>query len=192
MRPMNAAAASLVGCEVSSPRAIRMDEALEIDPRSHFARKVPPWLLTDVHDVEALLHERGERIPVTLSTSPLLDERGRLTGLVAVVRDVRELRRLQTQLFQSEKMAAVGHLAAGVAHEINNPMTYISSNLRKLREQLEALQKNLPAPSPDPAGDDAHARLDEMLEMVEETAEGTARIREIVQSVREFSHKRGD
>jgi PAS domain S-box-containing protein len=191
MRPMNAAAASLVGCEVSSPRAIRMDEALEIDPRSHFARKVPPWLLTDVHDVEALLHERGERIPVTLSTSPLLDERRRLTGLVAVVRDVRELRRLQTQLFQSEKMAAVGHLAAGVAHEINNPMTYISSNLRKLREQLEALQKNLPAPSPDPAGDDAHARLDEMLEMVEETAEGTARIREIVQSVREFSHKGG-
>jgi signal transduction histidine kinase len=56
--------------------------------------------------------------------------------VVIVVRDVTEQRQLEASLIQSEKMAAVGHLAAGIAHEINNPLTVISANVQILREEL--------------------------------------------------------
>jgi DNA-binding response OmpR family regulator/signal transduction histidine kinase len=56
--------------------------------------------------------------------------------VVVVVRDVTEQRWLETSLVQSEKLAAVGRLAAGVAHEINNPMTVISANAQILREEI--------------------------------------------------------
>jgi len=56
--------------------------------------------------------------------------------VVVVVRDVTEQRWLEASLLQSEKMAAIGTLAAGVAHEINNPMTVISANAQILREEI--------------------------------------------------------
>jgi|GEM_PF-2874140 len=58
--------------------------------------------------------------------------------VVVVVRDVTEQRRLEATLIQSEKMASVGQLAAGVAHEINNPLTVISTNVEILREEISA------------------------------------------------------
>jgi signal transduction histidine kinase len=59
---------------------------------------------------------------------------GRLT--VLFVKDVGDMRRLQRQLVQSEKLASLGTLAAGVAHEINNPVGYVTSNLHRLREYM--------------------------------------------------------
>jgi signal transduction histidine kinase len=56
--------------------------------------------------------------------------------VVVVVRDVTEHRWLEASLAQSEKLAAIGRLAAGVAHEINNPMTVISANTQILREEI--------------------------------------------------------
>jgi len=60
----------------------------------------------------------------------------RVDRVVVVVRDVTEQRWLEASLVQSEKLAAVGRLAAGVAHEINNPMTVISANIQILREEI--------------------------------------------------------
>ena len=51
-----------------------------------------------------------------------------------------ELKRTQLQLFQSEKMASIGQLAAGIAHEINNPVGYISSNLDLMQNYLAAIK----------------------------------------------------
>lgn len=56
--------------------------------------------------------------------------------VVVVVRDVTEQRWLEASLLQSEKLAAVGTLAAGLAHEINNPMTVVSANAQILREEI--------------------------------------------------------
>ena len=70
------------------------------------------------------------------------DSSGRTRGLsqvdrvVVVVRDVTEERWLEASLNQSEKMASVGQLASGIAHEINNPMTVISANAQILREEI--------------------------------------------------------
>ncbi|SEK45346.1 PAS domain S-box-containing protein [Stigmatella aurantiaca] len=99
--------------------------------------------------------------------------------LIGVIRDITEARRMETQLRLSERMASVGTLAAGVAHEINNPLAYISSNLAFLAEQLE--QEELPA-----------GLRAEMRDAVLESLEGTRRVRLIVQDLKSFSRSDDD
>lgn len=89
------------------------------------------------------------------------------------------LKQTQSQLLQAGKMASIGQLAAGVAHEINNPVGYVKSNLHSLREYARELQQKLGG---------AHADLlDEMHEMLDESIEGTRRVDDIVSNLRTFS-----
>jgi PAS domain S-box-containing protein len=64
----------------------------------------------------------GSTFPVSATLAGLVDERGALTHIVSVERDISEERRLREQLIHSERLSAVGQLVAGVAHEINNPL----------------------------------------------------------------------
>jgi len=59
------------------------------------------------------------------SASPLFNEKGEIAGVIASARDVTQLRQLEQQVSQSEKLAAMGQMIAGVAHELNNPLTAI-------------------------------------------------------------------
>ena len=94
------------------------------------------------------------------------------------------------QLLQSEKMAAVGQLAAGVAHEINNPIGFVRSNLSTLKRYLEQMGAALDAsvgPGAAAGGDElAFVRADAAA-LVEESEQGVERVRRIVQDLREFS-----
>jgi PAS domain S-box-containing protein len=69
----------------------------------------------------------GARLVVNISASFLRGAAGEVTGILAVVKDVTSLRRLHEQIVHSERLAAVGLLAAGVAHEVGNPLTCISA-----------------------------------------------------------------
>lgn len=82
-------------------------------------------------------HQRrdGSEFPAAVSLSPLLGHDGDLLGQVVSVRNVSADRRLQEQLRQTEKMVALGELVAGVAHEINNPLTGISAFAQLLLEE---------------------------------------------------------
>jgi two-component system sensor histidine kinase HydH len=70
-------------------------------------------------------HRSGDRVPISISATPILDEGGQCTGTVIVLRDLREIKHLEERVRHSEKLAAVGRLAAGVAHEIRNPLSSI-------------------------------------------------------------------
>ncbi|WP_375771312.1 ATP-binding protein [Archangium gephyra] len=73
----------------------------------------------------SLVTRHAGAIPVQLSLSRVLDAAGAVLGHVCIARDLREVQRLRESLVQSEKMAAVGTLVAGLSHELNNPLGII-------------------------------------------------------------------
>ena len=80
-------------------------------------------------------HKSGEWRLFRASARPLHDETGRITGVIASARDITEPQRLQQQLIQSERLAAMGQMIAGVAHELNNPLTAILGVTELLRDK---------------------------------------------------------
>src|SRR5258706_2581893 len=82
-----------------------------------------------------VLHKLGEWRRIRFNFSPLSDERGNIEGVVLSGRDVTDLKRLEEQLIQAEKLAAMGQMLAGVAHELNNPLTAILGVTELLRER---------------------------------------------------------
>jgi PAS domain S-box-containing protein len=99
--------------------------------------------------------------------SPLFDEMDKIDGVIISGRDVTDLKRLEEQLIQAEKLAAMGQMLAGVAHELNNPLTAILGVTELLRER--------------PGADEATQR---QLELTHRQARRAARI---VQNLLEFS-----
>lgn len=109
-----------------------------------------------------------------------------------------DLQRTQLQLIQSEKMSSLGHLVAGIAHEINNPINFIHGNLNYANSYFEALQQLIrqyqhhysePAPALKAYIEeiDLEFVLDDFAKLLSSMQMGTARIREIVLSLRNFA-----
>ena len=158
------------------------------------------------HEEHSLRRQDGTSFSALCSTTILQDEEGQPTGLVCTALDLSERKLLEAQLVQSEKLASIGELAAGVAHEINNPMGFISSNLGTLGEYIEDLTGLLSAYALLQASSDddrdgiakqirkkeEELDLDFVMEdvgnLLSESKEGAARVRKIVQNLREFSH----
>lgn len=119
-----------------------------------------------------------------------------------------QLQELQQQLMQSEKMSSIGQLAAGVAHEINNPIGYINSNLTSLKNYIEDLlelvemYENLDSVCSDAerVGPlqvfkrqiDLPFLKEDLLDLLNESREGAERVKKIVQDLKDFSHVGGD
>ena len=115
-------------------------------------------------------------------------------------RSKHELERLQAQIIQSEKMASLGQLAAGVAHELNNPAGFIYGNMELLSESARGLERLLALYDAAPLPCDAAARVRALKEetdyenaladlgsIIADCRDGAERIRDVVQNLRTFS-----
>jgi PAS domain S-box-containing protein len=108
-------------------------------------------------------------------------------AVVSVARDVTEARRMEERLRLGDRMASIGTLAAGVAHEINNPLSYVIGNQQFV---LERLQPFLEAPGPDATCAVPVELLGGLAEALRDASEGAARVRHIVRDLKTLS--RGD
>jgi PAS domain S-box-containing protein len=140
--------------------------------------------LADSNDC-AFLHRNGTEVTVHIAGTPVVDAKGNHTGSMAVVRDVTERRRLQSQLMVSDRMASVGTLAAGVAHEINNPLAAVMANLDYIAEIVGQLGGSNRSEM-SPARRDTWIR-DEIKTPLDDAREAAERVRFIVRDLKMFS-----
>jgi PAS domain S-box-containing protein len=153
----------------------------------------------------------GTPVPIGISSAPVSDGAGNKLGAVAVFSDLTEIKLLQRKVLQTEKMASIGQLAAGVAHEINNPMGFIHANLFQMAEYLTDLHRvwdgvgvlqtaavagdldEIQRSSNELAAVSKELNIDFVLsdfaKAIRESQEGSERIRHIVNDLRNFSHR---
>ncbi|WP_374429325.1 sensor histidine kinase [Ideonella dechloratans] len=158
----------------------------------------------------ALADAMGQPVPVDFNCTPRLDHQGRVIGHVCVGRPLGELKRAyralqeahealkrtQAQLLHSEKMASLGRLVAGVAHELNNPISFLLGNVSALRKYADRLEQYLGAVHAGPLPPELAAlrqrlRIDAALadlpSVIDGMTEGAHRTADIVNALKRFS-----
>ncbi|QSQ21341.1 PAS domain S-box protein [Pyxidicoccus parkwayensis] len=111
-------------------------------------------------------------------------------AVVVMSRDITERKRAQTQLLQNDRMVLAGTLAAGVGHEINNPLTYVMANLASAMESMGKLGGELARDMPDgPGVADWRSTLRETEGLLAEALEGATRVRNIVRDLKFISRQ---
>ena len=156
------------------------------------SRAVRPWSDDEVELLEAVVAQ----LAIAIDQADLLAQSQ--AKAKELEETLHQLQRTQSKLIQSEKMSSLGQLVAGVAHEINNPVSFIHGNIYHGEEYMEELVELLALyqhhyPEPDTEIEDRIEALD--LEFIKEDLDnlfrsmrvGTERIREIVKSLRIFS-----
>ncbi len=107
-----------------------------------------------VTGVESVLLGQGEKeMRVAFSTSAVMSQSGEVEGVMAIGQDLTRMRELERRVIQAEKLASLGQLAASVVHEINNPMTAVSTYADALWRRAQT------SPTADPADVDKYKRI---------------------------------
>jgi signal transduction histidine kinase/ligand-binding sensor domain-containing protein/ActR/RegA family two-component response regulator len=195
---LNQAARHLLGADATrSPRQIDLIDRIHPDDRPR-AASLFGATRSDAHgDAPSGTHgpeaqPQGHAVELRLAAGDGAWRRCELSGrridlgdgpvVVVTGRDVTERDRLRAKLLLSDRMASLGTLAAGIAHEINNPLAYVSANLEVVAESLSAAPA-VPPPEPDAQ----RAERDELLAAIGDAREGAERVRKIVRGLRSFS-----
>lgn len=166
-----------------------------------------------VHDQEFFLRAGdGSTVPVSMNCTPRVSQTGKLMGMVITGRPVGELRRAyqalrqahddlrrtQGQLVHAEKMISLGRLVAGVAHELNNPISFVLGNVLSLKRYAQRLEGYVNAVHATAAAGDATLRdlrrelrieriLADLPALIDGMIEGAERTRDIVDALKRFA-----
>jgi signal transduction histidine kinase/ActR/RegA family two-component response regulator len=128
--------------------------------------------------------EVGEAVYETW-VAPVRDSSGKMIAMAALSNDVSQLRKLQRTAIQNDRVIAMGTLAASVAHEINNPLTYVLSHGDALADELAGLERLLGSDAANLT--DVRASVARLREGLAPIRTGTSRIAAITRDLRSFS-----
>lgn len=107
-------------------------------------------------------------------------------AVISVIRNISERKRMQAYMAQADRMASLGTLAAGVAHEINNPLSFVATNIELMTSALARMAEDAHR-SQGTASSYSPTRYDELLELAKDAFDGSMRIKSIVTELRLFS-----
>ena len=186
----NPGALTILGCKLADVRGARLGallaplggSATEIESLSESFEQLAP----DAAAAPVEFSTRQER-RIEITAKCLRAPEGEALGRFAVLRDRTDERRTEALLRQSQKLETVGILVAGVAHEVNNPLAFVSANLGQLEQMAALVSKRLAAFENDEAEE-----LAEMPQLVAECQDGIGRIRRIVDAMQRFSRLPSD
>ncbi len=160
-------------CEISVTDLVQPDEVEQMRGRGQFMREgghPPPYTYqARRRDGSTMLFEASS-VPFEYEGKP---------AIVTMGRDVSARKALEAQLVQADRLAAIGTMAAGVAHEINNPLAYLILN-------LDWIARKLPESIRDPSSVDA------LIELLHEAHRGAERVASIVRELRTFARADGE
>lgn len=117
------------------------------------------------------------------------DEQGAPLEVIGSLTDITDRKQMEERLLQAQNMASIGQLAAGVAHEINNPVGFVTSNLGTLKSYADTLFElaERSASAEQMAQADLAFLKDDTAALVRESMDGLRRVRDIVQALKDFS-----
>lgn len=141
---------------------------------------------------ELKLHNRaGDSLTVNISTARLNDDQKSASGIVMLLEDVSEKKRLQTEADRANRLASLGQLAAGVAHEINNPNGLVLLNMPTLQDVLCDALEQLAEVKPESkvGGLTLERARDIVPQLTDEMEDGARRIRQIVEDLKDFARR---
>lgn len=197
----------------------RLTEAASAMSEGDFSRRVTVRSKDELEVLADSFNVMSERLQKTIEQMELKNEklREKEKSLSSALGDLskahEELKQAQAQLFQSEKMASIGQLAAGIAHEINNPIGFISNNIQMLEDYIKSyiqvldkvgdLKKMVEIRDLEKAGnivseikrleEDLHFDfiMNDISKLIEQSDAGVERIRKIVADLRTFAREDG-
>jgi PAS domain S-box-containing protein len=185
---MNAAAETLTGWKTSDAAGRKLGDVVHLVDHDN---KPLPGLVTGglqssfsamlPHGSE-IVSRSGRRVPIDDTASVIKDDRGVVLGSVVVFRDITDRVKIEKRLAFSERLAALGTMAAELAHEMNNPLAYVTLNVSYVLDALAVVGPD-GAPAARPAAED----LAEWRKALREASDGCASVRKIVQDMRRFA-----
>jgi len=161
-----------------------------------------------IYDYLTLLSKSGKKLTISINSNALRDQKGKVRGFVYIIRDMTERLKIEKQLSLSQKMESIGRLAAGIAHEINTPMQYISDNTIFLKGAFESF-KTLLTSINESVKDSAAFKdfvqiikairkiqedfdipyfISEIPSAIEQTQVGIERVSKIISAMKDFAH----
>lgn len=210
VRSWNRQAEQVVRRSSADVAGLRLDE-LGLDFLSGALRAPIQQALRDVRSVRVddIAFQRGEGDTRTLAftVGPIVSAAGVVHGCLLVGRDLTEIRTMQDQLTQAQKLESIGQLAAGIAHEINTPTQFVSDNTRFVQTSFRELEdlllacRAIGAEAGEAATADSIAALraiarrtdldflvSEIPKALDDNLTGLARVARIVGAMKHFSH----